>query len=159
MFSRFLSFLCIAALFGFSACKSSKKPLALNEKVLSSPAGSPIWYANDNILSKGKKGIVLYSNPTLFRANSSSSTSAGAYGLRFSPTTLLEMTRFPAMDTTLDMAVVKPEAVNAPYYFVSAKGRRTLGIWQPDGYRIYLVHRFIAFKDKSGYIVEFIQLQ
>lgn len=134
-----------------------KKPLTLNESVLAQPIGSPIWYTQDNILSKGKRGIILYSSLDLFRKGAA--TTGSAYGLRFSPTTLLEMTHFPASDSTLNVAVVKPETVNAPYYFVTAKGRRNIGIWQPDGYRIYLVYRFVSFTNNGGYLVELLQLQ
>lgn len=147
----------LAALVFLSACGTSKKPLALNENILAKPIGAPVWYTTDNILAKGNKGMMLYSSPDLFRKNAPSGS--GAYALRFSPTTLLEMTRFPANDSTLDVAVVKPAMVNAPYYFVTAKGKRTLGIWQSDAYRIYLVYRFVAFKNKGGYIVELLQLQ
>ncbi len=158
MSAKSLSLFSFIALLLLSSCSVfKKKPLTLDEAVLAQPVGSPIWYSEDNILSKGKRGIILYSNLDLFRKGAAANGSA--YGLRFSPTTLLEMTRFPTTDSTLDVAVVKPETVNAPYYFVTAKGRRNIGIWQPDGYRIYLVYRFVSFTNNGGYLVELLQLQ
>lgn len=148
----------LLALFLLSSCSVfRKKPLTFNEQVLAEPVGSNMWFTEDNILSKGKRGVIMYSNLDLFRKNVT--TGGSAYGLRFSPTTLLEMTRYPASDSTLDLAVVKPEVINAPYYFITAKGRRNIGIWQPDGYRIYLIHRFVTFTNNGGYLVELIQLQ
>ncbi len=158
MSSKSLSLFSFLVLLLVSSCGIfRKKPLTFNESVLAEPLGSSIWYTEDNILSKGKRGIILYSNLDLFRKGAS--VNNGAYGLRFSQSNLLEMTRFPAVDSTLDIAVVKPQEINAPYYFVTAKGRRNLGIWQPDGYRIYLVHRFVSFTKNGGYLVELLQLQ
>ncbi len=156
--TRVFSFL-LLCLFGAASC-SKKGVLTLNESVLSKPSGgSPVWYTGDNILSKGTGSLTIYSTPALLRQYGNGVVSGPIYALRFSPTTLLEITRFNPGDSVLDLTKAPSISVNAPYYFVTAKEHRNMGLWQPDGYRIYMINRFLAIKNDGGYVVNFVQLQ
>ncbi|RYD51452.1 MAG: hypothetical protein EOP52_10700 [Sphingobacteriales bacterium] len=141
----------------FAACKSSKKVVTINEEIMANPGTGRVWYTHGNILTKGTQSLTLFSRADLMRR---AEPDAGpTYSLNFSPTSLLEMKQYPAGDTVLAASTGRSQSVNAPYYFVNTNNRRILGLWQADAYRMYMVYRFIAYKDNGGYVVELAQLQ
>ncbi len=155
VFQRTTLFLLLLIL--FAACKSSKKVITINEDIMANPGTGRVWYTHGNILTKGTKSLTLFSSAELMRRVESDA--GPVYSLNFSPTSLLEMNQYKAGDSVLAPGTGKTQAVGAPYYFVNTNNRRILGLWQSDAYRMYMVYRFIAYKDNGGYVVELAQLQ